>query len=84
MVGRLSDVSCCAASGWIAIALYPVLKKHNEGCRLCAVGSGWVESVFYIVGALFLLSVITVGQHMSMQATQDGPTFQAIGHYFSR
>ncbi len=47
-------------SAGIAISLYPILRKYNEGLALGSVGFRFIEGVFYIVAALGLLSLLTL------------------------
>jgi len=49
-----------AAAIGIAISLYPVLRKYNEGLALGAVGFRTVEGVLDIVGFIGLLLLITL------------------------
>ena len=53
----LSFVAACASAG-IAIALYPVLRKYNEGLALGSVGFRLIEGVFYTVGTICLVSLL--------------------------
>src|SRR5689334_14971066 len=62
IVGVLLSFLAAAGSAGIAIALYPVLRKYDAGLALGAVGFRLIEAVFYIVGALCLLSLLTVSQ----------------------
>src|SRR5690349_8636425 len=62
MVGALLSFLAAAASAGIAISLYPTLKKYNEGLALGSVGFRLMEAVFYMVGALCLLSLLPVSQ----------------------
>jgi hypothetical protein len=60
VLGALLKLVAAAASAGIAMALYPVLRKHNEGLALGSVGFRLVEAVFYSVGALGLLSLLSL------------------------
>jgi hypothetical protein len=80
MVAALLSFFAAAASSGIAISLYSVLKKYSEGLALGAVGFRLIEGVFYIVGAMCLLSLFTVSQQAVNAGGQDAATFQTIGH----
>jgi hypothetical protein len=62
MVGALLTFVAAAASSGIAISLYPVLRRYNEGLALGAVGFRLIEAVFYIVGAVCRLALFTLSQ----------------------
>ena len=51
-----------AAAIGIAISLYPVLRKHNEGLALGSFGFRTVEGLLDFVGVLSLLILITLSQ----------------------
>jgi hypothetical protein len=79
MVGALLSFLAAASSSGIAISLYPVLKKHNEGLALGAVGFRLMEGIFYIVGAMCMLSLFTVSRQFVNAGGQDTVIFQTIG-----
>jgi hypothetical protein len=79
-VGALLSFTGFAASAGIAIALYPVLKKHNPGLALGAVGFRLIEVVFYIVGALCLLALLPLSTQLASAAEQDTAYFRTLGH----
>jgi hypothetical protein len=80
IVGALLSFLAAAGSAGIAIALYPVLKRYDAGLALGAVGFRLIEAVFYIVGALCLLSLLTVSQQFVRAGDQSASYFQNVGH----
>ncbi len=79
VLGALLTFVAAAGSAAIAIPLYPVLRKHNEGLALGAVGFRLVEAVSYIVGALGLLALLALGQEYASAGPQAAPTLQILG-----
>ena len=68
-----------AASASIAISMYPVLKRHNEGLALGAVGFRLIEGAFYIVGVICLLSLLTLSQRFVGAGAPSSSYFQTLG-----
>ena len=83
VLGALLKFVAAAASAGIAIALYPVLRKRNEGLALGSVGFRLVEGVCYIVGAIGLLSLLSLSQKYVSAGPQDASTFQVLGTLIS-
>jgi hypothetical protein len=79
MAGALLSFVAAAASAGIAIALYPVLKHYHEGLALGAVGFRLIEGVFYLVGALCLLSLVPLGGEYVQAGGQDAAYFHTLG-----
>lgn len=79
LIGALLTFLAAAGSAGIALALYPVLKKQNEGLAIGAVGFRLIEGVFYIVDALCLVSVLVVSHHALSAGGQNVSTLQMIG-----
>jgi len=77
-VGALLAFIAAIASATIAISLFPVLRKYNEGLALGAVGLRLIEGVFYIVGVVFLLSLLSLSQDFVKAASPDA-SFQTTG-----
>ena len=68
------------ASGGIAIAMYPVLKEKNSGLALGAVVFRALEAVFYLVGLVSLLSLLTLSQQFTTAGPADRTTLQTIAN----
>ena len=77
--GALLYIIGALASVGIAIALYPVLKERNAGLALGSVIFRTVETAFYMVGVVSLLSVLTLGRQFTAAAAADRTSLQAIG-----
>jgi Domain of unknown function (DUF4386) len=75
----LSFVAACTSSA-IAIALYPVLRKYNEGLALASVGFRLMEGVFYAVGTMCLLSLFSLSQEFTGTGSQAAAYYQTLGH----
>jgi len=50
------------ACAGIGLALYPILKKYNEGLAFGADGFRVIEGVVDVVGALLLVALLTLSQ----------------------
>ena len=79
IVGAFLAFIAAAASTSIAIFLYPVLKKYNEGLALGSVGFRLIEGVFYMVGAIGLLSLVTFSQEFVKAGAPNTSYFQTLG-----
>jgi hypothetical protein len=62
IVGGILEIIVALAGIGTAVALYPVLKKQNEGVALGFVGSRVLEAGTIFAGVAFLLSVVTLRQ----------------------
>jgi hypothetical protein len=77
--GALLMLIAAVTSASIAISLYPVLKKYNEGLALGAVGFRLIEGVFYIVGILGLMMLLTLSQEFVQAGMPDASVYQILG-----
>ena len=75
----LSIIAYFACAG-IAVVMYPVLKKWNAGLALGSVVFRTIETVFYMVSLVCLLSLMTIGQQFSTAVAADRTSLQAIGN----
>src|ERR1035437_3209857 len=55
----------------IAIALFPVLKKHNETIAITYISFRTIECVFLIVAAVVSILLITLSQNYIAAGTAD-------------
>jgi hypothetical protein len=78
-LGALFQFIAAVTSAGIAISLYPTLRRYNEGLALGSVGFRIVEGVFYIVGALGLLSLLSLSQEYVKAGAPAASDFQILG-----
>ena len=62
LIGAVLELIVALASMGTAVALYPVLKKQNEGVALGFVGARTVEATTIFAGVACLLSIVTLRQ----------------------
>jgi hypothetical protein len=67
------------ACAGIGLALYPILKKYNEGLAISAVGFRIIEGVFDIVGAISLIALLALSQEFVKAGAPDSSYFQTAG-----
>ena len=68
-----------AASAGIAISLYPILRKYNEGLALGSVGFRIIEGMLGIVGVICLLLLTTLSQEFVKAGAPNSSYFQTSG-----
>jgi hypothetical protein len=78
-IGALLAFIAALASASIAISLYPILRKYNEGLALGAVGFRLIEAVFYIARVMGLLLLLTLSQEFVKAGAPDSSYFQTSG-----
>ncbi len=77
--GALLQLIAAFTSAGIAIALYPVLRKTNEGLALGSVVFRSLEAIMYMAGVVCWLSLVTLGQQFTRAGAADRTSLQAIG-----
>ena len=75
----LSIIAYLACAG-IAVVMYPVLKKWNAGLALGSVVFRTIETAFYMIGLVCLMSLLTLGQQFTTAAAAERTSLQAIGN----
>ncbi|MHA1979166.1 MAG: DUF4386 domain-containing protein [Candidatus Hodarchaeales archaeon] len=79
MLGALFYFIMAAAGASIALPMYPILKKYNEGMALGAVGFRFIEGSIFMVGVICLLSLVTVSQGFVKAGAPVTSYFQTLG-----
>jgi hypothetical protein len=79
IIGALFLFIAAAASAGIAISLYPILKKYNQGLALGSVGFRIIEGMLGIVGVICLLLLTTLSQEFVKAGAPDSSYFQTLG-----
>ncbi len=77
--GALLAFIAAAGSASIAVSMYPILRRHNEGLALGAVGFRLIEGTLYMVGVVFLLSLVTLSKDFVNAGTPNSPYYQTFG-----
>src|SRR5438105_12754913 len=62
IIGGILEIIVALAGIGTAVALFPVLKKQNEGAALGLVASRVLEASTIFVGVAFLMSIVTFRQ----------------------
>jgi hypothetical protein len=79
LIGALFLLIGAFASAGIAISLYPILKRYNEGLALGSVGFRIIEGVLYIVGVIDVLLLLTLSQEFVKAGAPVSSYFQTSG-----
>jgi hypothetical protein len=78
-LGAFLEVLLIVANVGTAVALFPVLKRQNEGLALGFVGARLVESTFIAIGIVSLLAVVTLRQDVAAAAGGDPSSYVTAG-----
>jgi len=62
IIAAIFELIAAGSAFGTAVMLFPILKKHTESLALGYVGLRLIENVFYIVGVLSLLILLTLSQ----------------------
>jgi hypothetical protein len=79
LLGALFQFIGAVACTGIALALYPVLRKHNDGLALGSVGFRTIEGTLHILIAVCLLMLVTLSQEAATAGTPGSSAFQIPG-----
>ncbi len=79
LLGALFLLIGAVAAAGIAIALYPVLKKHNEGLALGSVGFRLIEGALYLGIVVCLLVLVTVSRESESAGATVSSAYRVPG-----
>ena len=82
LLGAFFEVIIALAVVGTAVALFPVVKRQNEGVALGYVGLRTLEGGIIAVGVVPLLVVVTPRQHLTATAGTDTATLVTLGSAF--
>lgn len=80
LLGAFFEIILAFGNIGTAVALYPVVKRYNEGVALGYVGLRTLESGIIVVGIMPLLVIVTLQQHLTGTAGTDTATLLTLGH----
>jgi hypothetical protein len=78
-LGAFLEVLLIIANVGTAVALFPILRRQNEGLALGYVTARLVECTFIAIGIVSLLSVLTLRQDFAGAAGGDPGSFMTVG-----
>ena len=78
-LGALFVMVMSFAGAGIAIALYPVLRRHGEGMALAAVSFRTMEAVIFLVAAIAMFSLLALSERYLTAGPADAASLAAIG-----
>jgi hypothetical protein len=78
-LGALLEVLLIIANVGTAVALFPILKRQNEGLALGYVSARLVECTFIAIGIVSLLAVVTLRQDFAGATGGDPGSFVTAG-----
>ncbi len=77
--GALCVLIMAIAVVGIAIAIYPVLKRHGQRLAIGYVVARTIEAVIYLASTVTLLTAVTVSQTYVNAGRGDATRFQPLG-----
>ena len=79
VLGVLLEIMAAAAIVGIPIAMFPILKKYNEGLALGYVGARIFEGLTLFLNTIILLAILALSKEFVAAGTPDVFYFQTSG-----
>ena len=79
IVSLIKIIAAFACAG-IAISLYPVLRKYNEGLALGSVGFRIAEGMLYVFGSIGVLMLLPLSQEFIKAGMPGASYFQTLAN----
>jgi len=77
LIGLLLELICACACVGIAVILFPILKKRNEGLALGYISARIFEGLLFFISSLSYLLLLTLSQEY-VAGAPDASHFQAL------
>ncbi len=79
LIRALLEFTMAILIAGIPVFMYPILKKYNEALAIGYVISRTIEVVIFTVGAISLLTLLTLSREFVIAGTPDASYFQTLG-----
>jgi len=79
ILGALLEIVAAAAVVGIPIAMFPILKKYNEGLALGYVGTRIFEGLTIFLNTIILLALLSLSNQFVNASTPDVSYFETTG-----
>lgn len=79
IIQALLEFTMAVLIAGIPVWMYPILKKHNKALALGHVVARLIEAVIFTVGAISLLTLLTLSQEFLKAGAPDASYFQTLG-----
>lgn len=80
LLGAFFEIILAFGNVGTAVALFPVVKRYNEGVALGYVALRTLESGIIVVGIIPLLVIVTLQQHLAGTASTDTASLVTLGN----
>ncbi len=79
LIGACFELLAAFTSAGIAMALYPVLRRHGQGLAIGSIGFRLVEGALYAMGAVGTLLLVSLSQQYAHAGHPVSSSFRTAG-----